>query len=226
MADGLAGTRLHVVVLADAPEPLVGLLPSELDFADVRHPVGARGPGAGAGARARRRRRGSGSASWSGSTRRRSRCPPTATPTAQRLDVGTLRLLAESTAALLDHDELTELVEHWAKTAADGGYDVRGDLAALTPAPPVPDVPLSALRAALAETLAEVGRLRGRRGQCGCQASSSAVLEVTALGSLPSASCWMETCSNTSRSERRAAIQTCWRTSAVSLYSTASGRRP
>ena len=31
------------------------------------------------------------------------------------------------------------------------------------------------------------------RGQCGCQASSSAVREVTALGSLPSASCWIET---------------------------------
>ena len=54
-------------------------------------------------------------------------------------------------------------------------------------------------------------------GQCGCQASSSDVRVVTAFGSLPSASCWMETCSKTSRSECRAAIQTCWSTSAVSL---------
>ena len=53
--------------------------------------------------------------------------------------------------------------------------------------------------------------------QCGCQASSSAVRDVTALGSLPSESCWIETCSNTSRSECRAAIHTCWSTSAVSL---------
>lgn len=157
VADGLAGTRLHVVVLADAPEPLVGLLPSELDFADVV-------------------------TRWARATRAPERVhvlvgapwerlgelvgfdaaalPLPTTASAQRLDVGTLRLLAESTAALLDHDELTELVEHWAKTAADGGYDVRGDLAALTPAPAAPDVPLSALRAALAETLAEVGRLR------------------------------------------------------------------
>ena len=55
------------------------------------------------------------------------------------------------------------------------------------------------------------------RAQCGCQASSSAVREVTASGSLPSASSWIETRSNTSRSERRAAIHTCCSTSADSL---------
>ena len=54
-------------------------------------------------------------------------------------------------------------------------------------------------------------------GQCGCQASSSAVREVTALGSRWSDSCWIDTASKTSRSERRAAIHTCCSTSAVSL---------
>ena len=64
------------------------------------------------------------------------------------------------------------------------------------------------------------------RAQWGCQASSSAVRAATALGSLPSARSWIETCSKTSRSELRAAIQTCCRTCAESSYSTASGRRP
>lgn len=49
-----------------------------------------------------------------------------------------------------------------AKVAADGGYDVRGDLAELTPRPAGRDGPLAALRSALAETVAEVGRLRVR----------------------------------------------------------------
>ncbi len=58
---------------------------------------------------------------------------------------------------------------------------------------------------------------RARGAQCGCQASSSDVRVVTAFGSLPSASCWMDTCSKTSRRECRAAIHTCWRTAAVSV---------
>ena len=62
--------------------------------------------------------------------------------------------------------------------------------------------------------------------QCGCQASSSSVRAATACGSEPSASCWMVTCTKTIRSEWRAAIHTCCRTSALSPYSTASGRRP
>ena len=61
-------------------------------------------------------------------------------------------------------------------------------------------------------------RVPGRRdGQCGCQASSEAVRDVTALGSRPSARARIVTCSNTSRRLLRAAIQTCWSTSAESL---------
>ena len=53
--------------------------------------------------------------------------------------------------------------------------------------------------------------------QCGCQASSSAVREVTASGRLAVARAARLTFSNTSRSELRAAIQTSWSTSAFSL---------
>ena len=57
----------------------------------------------------------------------------------------------------------------------------------------------------------------GPRGQCGCQASSSLVRAATARGSRRSASDWIVTCSHTSRRLLRAAIQTCWSTSADSL---------
>jgi hypothetical protein len=166
LVDGLAGTRVHVVVVVASPDPLVGLVPSERDFADVvgrwaratRAPervhvlLGDQGP----------------ARSWHelgelvGFDADALPLPAGVDADAGRLDVHTLGLLAESTAALLDDDELEELVGHWAKTAADGGYDVRGDLSALGPRPATTDVPLTALRAALAETVAEVGRLRER----------------------------------------------------------------
>ena len=229
LVDGLAGCRVHVVVVVDAPDPLVGLVPSELDFSDVvtRWERAAKAP-----------ERvhvlvGGPAAAWQELGRlvgfdAEALPLPAHEADAGRLDVRTLSLLAESTAALLDGDELEELVEHWAKVAADGGVRrTRG-----------PGGSRSAgrrhRRTARGPALGP-GRDRGRGrpaaregggAQCGCQASSSAVREVTAFGSRASASCWMETCSNTSRSERRAAIQTCWSTAAVSLYSTDSGRRP
>jgi hypothetical protein len=71
----------------------------------------------------------------------------------------------------------------------------------------------------LERVLTEVSALalRERASQCGCQASSSAVRAVTSSGSLRSASWPIVTRSNTSRSECRAAIHTCWSTSARSL---------
>jgi hypothetical protein len=162
--DGLAGTKVHVVVVAAAPDPLAGLMPSELDLGDVL-------------------------TRWESAVRTPDRVhvlvpdpgPATAwlalgdlvgfdaheLPLLEgaaggQLDAQTLGLLAESTAALLDHDELVELAGHWAKQVADSGYDVRGDLAALAPAPPAGDVRLSVLRGVLAESVAEVGRLRAR----------------------------------------------------------------
>lgn len=91
----------------------------------------------------------------------------------------------------------TALALSWVRALAASGVRVHGDPADLLPGTP-PEAP-------------------GDEGQCGCQASSSAVREVTALGSLPSASAWMEVCSKTSRRDRRAAIHTCWSTSAESL---------
>ena len=58
--------------------------------------------------------------------------------------------------------ELLDLAGLWAKQVAEGGYDVRGDVGALTPSPPSGDVPLAVLRGVLGETVAEVGRLRAR----------------------------------------------------------------
>ncbi len=62
-------------------------------------------------------------------------------------------------------------------------------------------------------------RLRStpRRNQWGCQASSSSVSAATPGGRAPAARSATETCSNTSRSECRAAIHTRWRASARSL---------
>lgn len=180
LLDGLHGLRVHVVVLADSPDPLVGLMPSELDLADVlgrwsravRAPehlhvlvAGAAGP----------------TGAWQqlgrlvGFDAEALPLPAHPVPVAGRLDVRTLGLLAESTAALLDDDELRDLVDHWAKTVADGGYDVHGDLATLAPHTAPADVPLAALRSALAETVAEVGRLRER----------VAALEVSAAARRP-----------------------------------------
>ena len=162
LVDGLAGTKVHVVVVVAAPDPLVGLVPSELDLGDVltrwEAAVGSpdrlhvlvadRGP---AGA-------------WQALGDLvgfdADELPLPGPGPSGQLDAHTLGLLAESTAALLDHDELAELAGLWAKQVAGGGYDVRGDLGALSPAPPSGDVPLSVLRGALAETVAEVGRLR------------------------------------------------------------------
>ena len=161
------------------------------------------------------------------------------------VDTASLRLIAEYAGVHVDHDELVDVAEGWAKAVADRGHDVVGDLRDLVPrrrahstdpARAAYDQRVDVLTEVLVEAVTEVGRLRerlreleratARSGQCGCQASSSAVREVTAFGSLASASCWIETCSKTSRSDRRAAIHTCWSTVAVSLYSTASGRRP
>ena len=78
-------------------------------------------------------------------------------------------------------------------------------------------IPHGFLQAILAD-LRKAGVVIAQRGQSGgCQASSSAVREVTASGRLAVARAARLTFSNTSRSELRAAIQTSWSTSAFSL---------
>lgn len=173
LVDGLAGTQLHVVVLAGVPDGRVGLFPDELDLAGVltRWESAVTGPdhvhvvvtdptdsavawhalGALAGF----------DAEW---------LPLPAPATAvNAADIASLRLIAESSGVHVDHDELVELAEEWGKVVADRGYDVIGDLRDLVPARPAgPTDPARAsyddridiLNGALSEAVAEVGRLR------------------------------------------------------------------
>ena len=173
LVDGLAGTQVHVVVLAGVPDGRVGLFPDELALAGVlaRWERAVTGPdrvhvlvtdpddpavawhalGALTGF----------GAEW---------LPLPAPATAvSAADAASLRLIAESSGVHVDHDELVELAEEWGKVAADRGYDVVGDLRDLVPVRPAgPTDPTRAsyddrvdiLNRALSEAVAEVGRLR------------------------------------------------------------------
>ncbi len=173
LVDGLAGTQVHVVVLAGVPDGRVGLFPDELDLTGVlaRWERAVTGPdrvhvvvtdpadpavawhalGALTGF----------DAEW---------LPLPAPATAvSAADAASLRLIAESSGVHVDHDELVELAEEWGKVAADRGYDVVGDLRDLVPVRPAgPTDPARAsyddridiLNGALSEAVAEVGRLR------------------------------------------------------------------
>lgn len=81
-------------------------------------------------------------------------------------DLASLRVLATATGSLASVDELQEAAEAWAKAAAEGGYDVHGDLAGLAPRDPAPgdDDPVQArldlVSATLADAVAELTRVR------------------------------------------------------------------
>jgi hypothetical protein len=173
LVDGLAGTQLHVVVLAGVPDGRIGLFPDELDLSAVlaRWERAVTGPdrvhvvvtdptdpavawralGALTGFDAER-------------------LPLPAPATAVRAaDTASLRLIAESSGVHVDHDELVEVAEDWGKVVADRGYDVLGDLRDLVPSrPAAPTEParssydsrVDILNAALSEAVAEIGRLR------------------------------------------------------------------
>ncbi len=175
VVDGLAGTQVHVVVVAGAPDGRVGLFPDELDLAGVLA----------------RWRLGVGSpdrlhvvvtdpsdpaASWralgtlAGFDADELPLPhqSTVVPAA---DTAALRLIAESSGLHIDHDELVGLAEEWGKAVADHGYDVIGDLHDLVPLRPARstdparaayDDRIDILNNALSEAVAEVGRLRAR----------------------------------------------------------------
>ena len=96
---------------------------------------------------------------------------PVATSAAPPADIGTLRLIAESSGVHVDHDALVELAEEWGKALADGGYDVIGDVHDLVPLRPGRATDparvsledrVDILNDALAEAVAEIGRLRLR----------------------------------------------------------------
>lgn len=78
-------------------------------------------------------------------------------------DLAALRVLAAATGSLAEPDDLREAAEAWAKIAAEGGYDVHGDLGGLAPRPRTPDEadPRSGVvEEALADAVAELTRLR------------------------------------------------------------------
>jgi hypothetical protein len=178
LADGLAGTRVHVVVLAAVPDGRVGLFPDELDLGGVlerweravtgpdRVHVVVTDPTDPQGA-------------WralgevAGFDAEGLPLPDPARVVAPA-DAASLRLIAESSGVHVDHDELVELAEEWGKVVADRGYDVVGDLrdlvpvragASTDPARAAHDDRVDILTDALAEAVAEVGRLREELSQ-------------------------------------------------------------
>ena len=175
LVDGLAGTQVHVVVLAGVPDGRVGLFPDELDLGSVLD-------------------------RWAAATSSPDRLHVVVTDPADAtvawralgslvgfdaeglalpdpaglvvpVDAASLRLIAEYAGVHVDHDELVDLAEGWAKVVADRGYDVVGDLRDLVPRRPAHstdparaayDQRVDVLTEALVEAVTEVGRLRER----------------------------------------------------------------
>jgi len=173
LVDGLAGTQVHVVVLAGVPDGRVGLFPDELDLGNVLD-------------------------RWAAATSSPDRLhvvvtdPSDATVAWRALgslvgfdteglalpdpaglvvpaDAASLRLIADYAGVHVDHAELVDLAEDWAKVAADRGYDVVGDLRDLVPrrrahstdpARAAYDQRVDVLTEVLVEAVTEVGRLR------------------------------------------------------------------
>jgi hypothetical protein len=173
LVDGLAGTQVHVVVLAAVPDGRVGLFPDELDLASVLdrwesavvvrdrvHVVVSDPARPGDAWRAL--------GSLAGFDADRFPLPDPGTVVAPA-DAASLRLIAESSTYYVDHDELVELAEEWVRVVAHRGYDTVGDLRDLVPARPAAstdparaayDDRIDVLSGALAEAVGEVGRLR------------------------------------------------------------------
>ena len=171
LVDQLPGCAVHVVVTVGTPDPRIALFPDEYDLASVLD-------------------------RWSAAVRSPDRVHVLAVdpfrpqdawhalgsvigvdthalelPTAPvpATDPAALRLLAESVGDLATYADLESVPEEWAKLVADRGYDVRGDLAGLATATPVPGSSaqhqLDTVADALSETVAEVVRLRTRASE-------------------------------------------------------------
>jgi hypothetical protein len=173
LVDGLAGTQVHVVVLAAVPDARVGLFPDELDLAGVvrrwetavatpdrLHVVVTDRTDPGVAWQALGR--------LAGFDAQDLPLPDPATVAAPA-DTASLRLLAESSGMHVDHDELVELADEWATVVTSQAYDVIGDLRDLVPVRPASstdparaayDDRVDVLTEALVEAVAEVGRLR------------------------------------------------------------------
>jgi hypothetical protein len=175
LVDGLAGTHVHLVVLAGVPDARLGLFPDELDLAGVtaRWERAVTGPDrlhvvVTAPGDPRVAWRALGGLVGFDADRLALPEPAHVRPVA---DTAALRLIAESSGLDLPHEELVVVAEQWAKVVADRGYDVLGDLRDLVPVrPAAPTDPARAayddrvevLTDALSEAVAELGRLRAR----------------------------------------------------------------
>ena len=173
LVDGLAGTQVHVVVLASVPDGRVELFPDELDLGSVldRWSVATSSPDRlhvivadPADARVAWQALGS----LVGFDADRLSLPDPAGLVVPA-DAASLRLIAEYAGVHMDHDELVDLAEEWAKVVADRGHDVVGDLGDLVPlrrshstdpARAAHDQRVDVLTEALVEAVTEVGRLR------------------------------------------------------------------
>ncbi len=175
VVDGLAGTHVHVVVLAGVPDGRVGLFPDELDLDRVldRWAAATRGPDRlhvvvtdPADATVAWRALGS----LVGFDAERLALPDPAGLVVPA-DAASLRLIAEYAGVHVDHDQLVDLAEGWATSVADRGHDVIGDVRDLVPlraahstdpARAAYDGRVELVTEALVEAVTEVGRLRER----------------------------------------------------------------
>ena len=175
LVDGLAGTQVHVVVLAGVPDGRLGLFPDELDLGSVldRWAAATSGPDRlhvvvtdPADAKVAWRALGS----LVGFDAEGLALPDPAGLVVP-VDTASLRLIAEYAGVHVDHDELVDVAEGWAKAVADRGHDVVGDLRDLVPrrrahstdpARAAYDQRVDVLTEVLVEAVTEVGRLRER----------------------------------------------------------------
>lgn len=168
LVDQLPGCAVHVIVTVGPPDPRVALFPDDHDLRSVldRWAAAVRGPDrlhvlAVDPERPER--------AWHalgrvlGVDTHGLELPSAPIPAT---DPATLRLLAESAADLASYDDLATLPEEWAKLVADRGHDLHGDLTALRAHVPAQvsaeQHQLDTVTGALAETVAEVVRLRTR----------------------------------------------------------------
>jgi hypothetical protein len=175
LVDGLAGTQVHVVVLAGVPDGRLGLFPDELDLGSVldRWAAATSGPDRlhvvvtdPADATVAWRALGS----LVGFDADGLALPDPAGLVVP-VDTASLRLIAEYAGVHVDHDELVDVAEGWAKAVAHRGHDVVGDLRDLVPrrrahstdpARAAYDQRVDVLTEVLVEAVTEVGRLRER----------------------------------------------------------------
>jgi hypothetical protein len=172
LVDRLPGFDVHVVVVAGPADPRLTLFPDDHDLGDVLtrwaahvrspdrvHLIVAEDP----------------ASTWAALGRvvgfDADRLPlPEAVAATTGRDLASLRVLAGATGSLATSEELREAAEAWAKAAAEGGYDVHGDLTGLHPREGLADddsarAHLELVGEVLADAVAELTRLREQHAE-------------------------------------------------------------